>query len=64
MINLIRETYISVKIFRVQNFPCLKLIEIVILWVDYTIAFGINLFWHFFLSLLSTFYTTCLAKDH
>ena len=30
-----------------QNFPCLKLIEIVILWVYYTIPFGFSLFWHF-----------------
>ena len=41
------------------------LIEIVILWVYYTIPFGFNLklflalFGHYF----STFYTTCLAKD-
>ena len=30
-----------------QNFPCLKLIEIVILWVNYTIPFGFSLFWYF-----------------
>ena len=26
---------------------CIKLIEIVILWVDYTIPFSFSLFWHF-----------------
>ena len=30
-----------------QNFPCLKLIEIVILLVHYTIPFGVSFFWHF-----------------
>ena len=30
-----------------KNFPCLKLIEIVILWVYYTIPFGFSLFRHF-----------------
>ena len=30
-----------------QNFPYLKLIEIVILWVYYTIPFGFSLFMHF-----------------
>ena len=29
------------------NFPCLNLIEIVILWVNYTIPFSFSLFWHF-----------------
>ena len=37
-----------------QNFPWLKLIEIVILWVYYTIPFGFRLFWHFW-SLLFNF---------
>ena len=30
----------------------LELIEIVILWVYYTIPFGLTLFWHFLASLL------------
>ena len=47
-----------------QNFPCLKLIEIVILWVYYTIPFGFSLFLALFGHYFSTFYTTCLAKDH
>ena len=33
--------------FKHQNFPCLKLIEIVILWVYYTIPFGFSLIRHF-----------------
>ena len=47
-----------------QNFPCLKLIEIVVLWVYYTIPFGFSLFWHFLVITIQLFYTTCLAKDH
>ena len=31
-----------------QHFPCLKLIEIVVLWVYYTIPFDFSLFRHFF----------------
>ena len=30
-----------------QNFPSLKLIEIVMMWVYYTIPYGFTLFWHF-----------------
>ena len=33
--------------WRASNFQCLKLIEIVILWVYYTIPFGFSLIWHF-----------------
>ena len=40
------------SVLRASNFPCLKLIEIVILWVNYTIPFGVTLFWHFFAPLL------------
>ena len=32
---------------RASNFSVLKLIEIVILWVYYTIPFGFSLFWYF-----------------
>ena len=31
-----------------SNFPCSKLIQIVILWIYYTIPFGFTLFWHFY----------------
>ena len=51
------------SVWRRRNFPCLKLIEIVILWVYYHLFWlqlVLALFGHFFL----TFYTTCLAKDH
>ena len=35
------------SVLRESNFPCLKLIEIVILWVYYTIPFDFSLFRHF-----------------
>ena len=47
-----------------QNFPCLKLIEIVILWVFYTIPFGFNLFSHLLVITFLLFKLHCLAKDH
>ena len=39
-----------------QNFPRLKLIEIVILWVYYTIPFGFSLFWHFLVITFQYYY--------
>ena len=47
-----------------QNFPCLRLIEIVILWVYCTIPFGFNLFWHLLVITFQLFKLHCLAKDH
>ena len=38
---------------KASKFPCLKFIEIVILWVYYTIPFGFTLFWQFLASLLN-----------
>ena len=35
------------SVLRASNFPCLKFIEIAILWVYYTIPFGFTLFGHF-----------------
>ena len=35
------------SVLRASNFPCLKFLEIVILWVYYTIPFGLTLFGHF-----------------
>ena len=35
------------SVLRASNFPCLKFLEIVILWVYYTIPFGFTLFGHF-----------------
>ena len=60
---------VQVCIYNVGNFcdqsiRSPKLIDIVILWVYYTIPFGFSLFWHFFCHYFWTFYTTCLAKDH
>ena len=43
-------------------FACLKLIEIIILWVYYTIPFGFSLFWHVLVITFQLF-TTCLAQD-
>ena len=37
-------------------FPCFKFIEIVILWVFYTIPVGFTLLWHFWASLLNFLY--------
>ena len=42
------------SVWRASKFSVFKLIEIVILWVYYTIPFGFSLFWHF-LSLLFNF---------
>ena len=42
---------------------CLKLIEIVILWVYHTILFGLSLFLALFGHHFSTFLTAFLAKD-
>ena len=50
-------------VLRASIFSVLQLIEIVILWVYYTIPFGFSFFrhfWHHF----STFKLVCLAKDH
>ena len=35
------------SVWELQNFPYSKSIEIVILWVHYTIPFGCSLLWHF-----------------
>ena len=45
----------------VTNF--IKLIEIVILWVYYTIPFGFSLFWHFWDIIFQPFQLLSLAKD-
>ena len=41
------KTVIFVAFGEHQTFPCLKLIEIVILWVNFTIPFGFSLVRHF-----------------
>ena len=41
------------SVLRASNFPCLKFIEIVTLWVYYTIPFGFTLFRQFLASLNS-----------
>ena len=48
------------SVLRVSKFSVLKLIEIVILWVYYTIPFGFSLFRHF----LGITFQHRLAKDH
>ena len=40
------------SVLRASNFPYWKFLEIVILWVYYTIPFGFSLFWHFLASLI------------
>ena len=52
------------SVLRASHFPCLRFIEIVILWVYYTIHFGSTLFCTFRLLGLSYFKLLCLAKDH
>ena len=45
--QVLRSTSVDFSVWEHQNFPCSKLIEIVILWVYYTIPFGFRLFRHF-----------------
>ena len=52
------------SILRESRFSELKLIEIVILWDYYTIAFGLSLFRHFWGITFHIFKLLCLAKDH
>ena len=52
------------QVYMYFSLSFLKLIEIVILWVYYTIPFGFNLFWHFLVITFQPFYTSCLANDH
>ena len=47
LLTLITPFILRIVTLEHQNFPCLKLIKIVILWVSYTIPFGFSLFWHF-----------------
>ena len=57
--------FITLSLFQTcQKFPCLKLIEIVNLWVYYTIPFGFNLFWHHLVITFQRFKLHCLTKDH
>ena len=54
------------SVWRTSKFPCLKFIEIVILWVYNTIPFGFSLhkLGTFGTSIFNHYLTTCLAKDH
>ena len=51
-------------VLRASKLSVLKLIEIVILWVYYTIPFGFSLFWHFWDITFQLLKLLCLAKDH
>ena len=51
------------SVLRASNFPCVKCIQIVILWVYYTIPFDFTLFWHFW-AYIFNFKLLSLAKDH
>ena len=51
------------SVLRASKFSVLKLIEIVFLWINYTIPFGSACFGTFRTS-FSTFKLLCLAKDH
>ena len=52
------------SVLRASKFSELKLIEIVIVWVNYTIPFAFNLFRDFKASLSIVLDYICLAKDH
>ena len=58
------EWHVDTDCLRASKFSVLKLIEIVILWVYYTIPFGFSLFRHFWLLTFQPFKLHCLAKDH
>ena len=49
---------------RASKFAVLKLIEIVILWVYYTIPLGLSFFRHFWDIIFQPFQLLSLAKDH
>ena len=51
------------SVWRASKFSFLKFIEIVILWVYYTIPFGFSLFWDF-LVVTSQVFNLCFAQDH
>ena len=52
------------SVLRASKFAVLKLIEIVILWVYYTIPFGFSFFRHFWDIIFQPFQLLSLAKDH
>ena len=52
------------SILSASKFSVLKLIEIVILWVYYTIPFGLSFFRHFWGIIVQLFKLLSLAKDH
>ena len=52
------------SVLRASKFSELKLIEIVILWVYYTIPYDFSLFRHFRSITFYLFKLLCLAKDH
>ena len=52
------------SVWRASNFCVLKLTQIVILWVYYTIHFGFSLFWHFWGINFQLLELLSLAKNH
>ena len=52
------------SVLRASKFAVLKLIQIVILWVYYTISFGFSFFRHFCDIIFQPFQLLSLAKDH
>ena len=52
------------SVLRASKFALLKLIEIVILWIYYTIPFGFSFFRHFWDIIFQPFQLLPLAKDH
>ena len=56
--------FVIESVLRASKFAVLKLIEIVILWVYYTIPFGFSFFRHFWDIIFQPFQLLSLAKDH
>ena len=62
--QVLRSTSVDLWRLRASKFSVLKLIEIVILWVYYTIPFGLSLIWPFWGITFQLFELLCVAKDH
>ena len=52
------------SVLSASKFAVFKLIEIVILWVYYTIPFGFSFFRHFWDIIFNLFQLLSLAKEH
>ena len=62
--QVLRSTLVDFSVLRASKFAVLKLIEIVILWVYYTIPLGFSFFRHFWGIIFQPFQLLSLAKVH